>query len=242
MRYLAIVQYDGTNFAGWQVQPDSRSVEEEIEKVLSKVLNTPIKIYGSGRTDAKVHALGQTFHFDSKPIEDIDKFKYSINKMLPEDIHIVSLKQVDENFHARFSVKDKTYLYLLNTGEYDLFNRNFTNQYLRELDFKKMKEASKLFIGKHNFQNFTTKEEDKDNFIRIINSFDIVMNGNVISFTINGNGFMRYMVRMIVGTLIEVGLGKLSIDEVKDYLDSPIRKQAPFKASPEGLFLLKVNY
>lgn len=242
MRYLAIVQYDGTNFAGWQVQLDSRSVEEEIEKVISKVLNTPTKIYGSGRTDAKVHALGQTFHFDSKAIKDIDKFKYSINKMLPEDIHIVSLKQVDEDFHARFSAKDKTYLYLLNTGEYDLFNRNFTNQYLRELDLKKMKEASKLFVGKHNFQNFTTKEEDKDNFIRVINKIDIVMNGNVISFTINGNGFMRYMVRMIVGTLIEVGLGKLSIKEVKEYLDSPVRKQASFKASPEGLFLLKVNY
>lgn len=242
MRYLAVVQYDGTDFAGWQIQPNSRSVEEEIEKVLSQVLNTPTKIYGSGRTDAKVHALGQTFHFDSKEIKDIDRFTYSINKMLPEDIHIVSLKQVDDNFHARHSVKDKTYLYILNMGNFDVFNRRFVNQYLQELDVKKIKEASKLFIGKHCFQNYTSKEEDQDNFVRTINSFDVIVNGDTISFYINGDGFMRYQVRMMVGTLIEVGLGKLTIEKVKEYLESSSRNPVPYKAAPEGLYLLKVNY
>ena len=242
MRYLAIVQYDGTDFVGWQIQPNGRSVEEEIEKVLSQILNTPTKIYGSGRTDAKVHAIGQTFHFDSKEINDIGKFTYSVNKMLPEDVHILSINKVDDKFNARFSVKDKTYLYIINTGKFDVFNRRFVNQYLQELDIKAIKEASKLFIGKHNFQNFTSKEEDEDNFIRTINSFDVVVNGDAISFYINGDGFMRYMVRMIVGTLIEVGLGKLSTKKVKEYLDSPSRNPVPYKAAPEGLYLLKVNY
>lgn len=241
MRYLAIVQYDGTSFMGWQIQSNVRTIQEEIEKVLSKVLNTPTKIFGSGRTDARVHSIGQTFHFDSKKIDDLGKFTYSINSLLPEDIHIVSIKKVADDFHARFSAKDKTYLYILNTGRYDVFNRNYTNQYLRELDIKAIKEASKLFLGEHNFKNFTSKEEDKDNYIRTINSFDVVVNGDVISFYINGNGFMRYMVRMIIGTLIEVGLGKLSLEEVKEYL-SDKDNQVPYKASPEGLFLYKVNY
>ena len=242
MRYLAVVQYDGTDFVGWQIQPNGRSVEEEIEKVLSQILNTPTKIYGSGRTDAKVHAIGQTFHFDSKEIKDLGKFTYSVNKMLPEDIHILYINPVDDKFNARFSVKDKTYLYIINTGKFDVFNRRFVNQYLQELDIKAIKEASKLFIGKHNFQNFTSKEEDEDSFIRTINSFDVVVNGDAISFYINGDGFMRYMVRMIVGTLIEVGLGKLSIDKVEYYLETPKRNPVPYKAAPEGLYLLKVNY
>ena len=241
MRYLAIVQYDGTSFMGWQIQSNARTIQEEIEKVLSKVLNTPTKIFGSGRTDARVHSIGQTFHFDSKEIDDLGKFTYSINSLLPEDIYIVSIKKVADDFHARFSAKDKTYLYILNTGRYDVFNRNYTNQYLRELDIKAIKEASKLFLGEHNFKNFTSKEEDKDNYIRTINSFDVVMNGDAISFYINGNGFMRYMVRMIIGTLIEVGLGKLSLEEVKQYLNDK-DNQVPYKASPEGLFLYKVNY
>ncbi len=242
MRYLAVVQYDGTDFVGWQIQPNGRSVEEEIEKVLSQILNTPTKIYGSGRTDAKVHAIGQTFHFDGKEIKNIGKFTYSVNKMLPEDIHIVSINRVDDSFNARFSVKDKTYLYILNTGTYDVFNRRFVNQYLQELDIKAIKDTAKLFIGKHNFQNFTSKEEDEDNYVRTINSFDVLVAGDSISFYINGDGFMRYMVRMIIGILIEVGLGKISKDKVKEYLDSSKRNPVPYKAAPEGLYLLKVNY
>lgn len=242
MRYLAFVQYDGTNFAGWQIQVDTRSVEEEIEKVLSKILNTPTKIYGSGRTDAKVHAEEQAFHFDSKEIEDIDKFTYSVNRLLPEDIYITSIQKVGDDFHARFNVKSKTYLYIINTGKYDVFNRHYMNQFLRPLDLNKIKEAAELFIGKHNFQNFTAKEDDKDNYVRTINSFDVVMHGDIIYFYINGDGFMKYMVRMIVGTLIEVGLNKLSVKDVESILNNSKRDSVPFRAAPEGLHLLKVNY
>ena len=243
MRILAVVQYDGTNFAGWQVQPNERTVEEEIEKVISRIFDTPVQIYGSGRTDAGVHALGQTFHFDApKEVEDLNRLRYSFNALLPNDIHIVSLEVVKDNFHARFDVASKTYIYALSTGEYDVFNRHYATQFLRKLDVKAMKEAAELFIGKHCFKNFTSKEKDKNDFVRTIFDFHIDNVSNTIIFTISGTGFMKYMVRMIVGTLIEVGLNKLTIDDIKELLDSRIRTITPYKAPPEGLFLLGVEY
>ena len=122
MRYIGIVSYDGTNFVGWQVQPNGRSVQEEIEKVISQILNTPTRIHGSGRTDAGVHAIAQVFHFDvESSIVDLNKFRYSVNRLLPNDIHVKAFSIVEDNFHARYDVVDKTYLYTLNMGEYDIF-------------------------------------------------------------------------------------------------------------------------
>ncbi len=242
MRYLAIVSYEGTNYVGWQIQPNGLSVEEAIEKVLSKILNTPTKIYGSGRTDAGVHAIGQTFHFDSKEIADLGKFMYSMNKMLPNDIKISSLSKVNDDFHARFSAKSKTYVYKLNTGKFDVFEKEHVYQLLQKLDVNKMIEASKLLVGEHNFMNFTSKEEDESNFIRNIYSIDIKLDKDIITFSLTGNGFMRYMVRMIVGSLVEVGLNRMSIDDIKNLLSIGVRKQTQYKIDACGLYLVKVNY
>ena len=242
MRYLAVVSYEGTNYGGWQIQPNSISVEEEIEKVLSKILNTPTKIYGSGRTDKGVHALGQTFHFDAKEILDLGKFKYSLNSLLPNDIHILSLNVVNDDFNARFAVKNKTYEYRLNTGEYDLFKRNLESQFLRNLDVNKMKECLPIFIGEHCFQNYTSKEDDEDNFIRTIYDFSLSENYGHLVFKITGNGFMRYMVRIIIGSLIEVGLSHLTMDDLKKALLNKERNVMPYKASPNGLYLVNVSY
>ncbi len=243
MRILAIVQYEGTNFAGWQIQPNERTIQEEIEKVISRIFDTKVQIYGSGRTDAGVHAIGQTFHFDApKPVENLEKLRYSFNSLLPNDIHINALKEVDDNFHARFDVVSKLYLYSLSTGEYDVFSRNYSTQFMRKLNIKKIKEASKIFIGKHNFQNFTSKEEDHNDFIRTIYDFEIDVVGKTILFSISGTGFMKYMVRMIVGTLIEVGLGKLNVNDIEELLDSKIRSIVPYKAPPQGLYLVNVEY
>lgn len=242
MRYLAKVTYDGTNFVGWQIQKEGRTVEEEIEKVLSRILNTETRIFGSGRTDAKVHALNQTFHFDSKEITDIGKFVYSLNSLLPEDINVNSIELVDDEFNARLSAKSKTYRYILNMGKYDVFNRYYVNQFLQKLDVTKIEEAAKLFIGEHNFQNFTSKEEDEKGFVRIINSLEVKVVYDTLIFTFNGNGFMRYMVRMIVGTLIEIGLGRIDINYVKESINSSNRKTVPYKAAPQGLYLVEVNY
>lgn len=243
MRILAIVQYDGTNFVGWQIQPDGRSVQEEIEKVISRILDTPTKISGSGRTDAGVHALAQTFHFDTDK-EDIDlgRLRYSINSLLPLDIHVISLEVVDDNFHARYDVASKTYLYSLSLGEYDVFTRRYSTQLPRNIDVELIKKVSSMFIGTHDFKNFTSKETDKNNFVRTIFEFDVNLVESTVIFRITGSGFMKYMVRMIVGTLIEVGLHKLNEDDISSLLESKIRTISPYKAPPEGLFLMNVSY
>ncbi|MCQ2793150.1 MAG: tRNA pseudouridine(38-40) synthase TruA [Bacilli bacterium] len=242
MRYLATVSYDGTNYVGWQIQPNGLSIEEVIEKVLSKMLNTPTKIYGSGRTDAGVHAKGQTFHFDSKEISDLGKFMYSMNKLLPIDIKISQIKAVKDDFHARFNAISKIYVYKINTGKFDVFQKEHIYQFLQKLNVSQMIEASKLFVGEHNFMNFTSKEEDESNFIRNIYSIDINEDKEIVSFTLSGNGFMRYMVRMIVGTLVQVGLGKLTVNDVKLLINSKERKQTQYKIEACGLYLEKVNY
>ena len=243
MRYIGIVSYDGTNFIGWQIQPNGRSVQEEIEKVISQILNTPTRIHGSGRTDAGVHAIAQVFHFDvESSIVDLNKFRYSVNRLLPNDIHVKAFSIVEDNFHARYDVVDKTYLYTLNMGEYDIFNRHIITQFMRPLDVNKIKECAQLFIGKHNFKNFTTKEEDKNDFERTIFEFNVDQVDEGLVFQITGSGFMRYMVRLIVGTLVEVGLGKLDKEDIEDLLTREDRSVTPYKAPPEGLFLAHVGY
>lgn len=242
MRYLATVSYDGTNYFGWQIQPNGLSIEEVIEKVLSKMLNTPTKIYGSGRTDAGVHAKGQTFHFDSKEISDLGKFMYSMNRLLPDDIKISQIKNVKDDFHARFNAVSKIYVYKINTGKFDVFEKEHIYQFLQKLNVSQMIEASKLFIGEHNFMNFTSKEEDESNFIRNIYSIGINEDKGIVTFTLSGNGFMRYMVRMIVGTLVQVGLGKLTVNDVELLINSKERKQTQYKIEACGLYLEKVNY
>lgn len=242
MRYLATVAYDGTKYAGWQVQPNDISIEEEIEKVLSKVLNTPTKIFGSGRTDAGVHATGQTFHFDSKEIADLGKFTYSVNCLLPDDIHVFEIKKVPNYFHARYNVKEKTYSYYINTGAYNVFQKDHVYQLLRKLDLKKIKEGLGYFVGKHYFGNFTTKDEDEGKYIRTIYFADLTQYEDVIKITFVGDGFMRYMVRMMVGILIEIGLGKIEPIEIQRLLMSPHRNVISYKAPATGLYLEKVQY
>ena len=152
-------------------------------------------------------------------------------------------KKVNNSFHARFSAKGKTYIYKIRNSKIsDPFTSDLEYTLGQKLDLDQMKEASKLFEGKHNFQNFTSKEEDDQKFSRNLGDFAIFSKNDMVEISITGDGFMRYMVRMIVGTLIEVGLGKLSIDKVKEYLESSNRNPVPYKAAPEGLYLLKVNY
>lgn len=245
MRYLAVVSYRGTPFCGWQKQSVSKlpSVQEIIEKVLSRVLNKETKIYGSGRTDAGVHALGQTFHFDSEKDLDTKKLMNSINKLLPQDVRILSLDKVSDEFHARFSAKGKTYIYKIRNSKIsDPFTSDLEYTLGQKLDLEQMRKASKLFKGEHNFQNFTSKEVDDQKFSRNIGDFEINSKNNEIEISITGDGFMRYMVRMIVGTLIQVGLGKMTIQEVEENLNNPIRRPSSHKAPAHGLYLKEVLY
>jgi len=242
MRLLAVVEYDGTSYAGWQYQPDQISVQETIEKAISQIRNTQTKIFGSGRTDAGVHAYGQTFHFDIEEERDLDKFRHSINCVLPKDIRVKSLKAVRSDFHARLSAKEKTYRYVLNLKEQSAFTDKYEQVLDGKLDIKEMKKCAKLFEGKHNFQNFTTKEEDEDNFVRTIYRIQIEEFDYHLHITFVGTGFMRYMVRLIVGTLIQVGKGKLSVRDVDEILYKKERQPVSWKAEAKGLFLVEVKY
>ena len=215
--------------------------EEEVEKVISKILNKPTKIYGSGRTDAGVHAHGQTFHFDAD-IKDLGKFKYSLNSLLPDDIFVKNIESVGITFHARYLVKEKTYIYYINTGEYNPFERNTVYQLLRPLNIIKMRSVLNLFKGRHDFRNFTSKTEDENQFVRTIKEASIKKDGDIVSITFVGDGFMRYMVRMIVGSLIEVGLDRLEISKLSEMFLLKERKVVSFKAPSCGLYLKEVLY
>ncbi len=243
MRYLATVKYNGTRYLGWQRQPDALTIQGEIETVISKLLDKETVIFGSGRTDAGVHALGQTFHFDAdQEIGDLEKFRYAMNRLLNRNIHIVSIIEVASDFHARLSAKWKVYQYIINIGEDDPFNVDFKHFYPRDLNIEEMVKAAKLFYGKHDFRNYTSKEEDDDQFVREILGIYIHTPQDHIIIDIAATGFMRYMVRMIVGTLIEIGMGRFTTEEAARLLDNPERTYVNYKAPPNGLYLVKVEY
>lgn len=241
MKYKAVISYDGTNYYGYASQPSLVTIQSEIEKVLSLICDTPIKIYASGRTDRYVHAIGQVIDFELPIAFDSDILKNKLNRMLPKDIRIISVKRVKNSFSSRFSATKKTYIYVINHAEPTPFFRNYECS-LSNLDFEKIEKAMPLFVGKHCFMNFTSKEEDEKDFLREIYSFKIVRKHNKYIFEITGDGFMRYMVRKIIGTLIEVGKGKIDEEFIKQNLSSTERKIVTYTAEPQALYLKRVFY
>ena len=242
MRYLLTFSYDGTNFYGYQKQPNKRTIQEEIEKVLSQISNNKITISASGRTDAKVHALNQKAHFDSDVNYDLDKLKNSMNKMLPSDIYIKDVKQVNDDFHARFNVVKKEYIYKLNVGNYNPLDRNYIYQYNNELNLEEINKSVKYFIGTHNFKSVTKADVEEKDYIRTIYDIKLEKKDNIITFTFIGSGFLRYMIRNIMGLLISVGENKIKSHDIKDILEKEDRKEASKTAPPEGLYLSNVYY
>ena len=243
MRYKVIVNYDGTNFNGFQRQKDYRSVEAEIESVLEKMHKEKIRIIGAGRTDKGVHALGQVFHFDSDLKITEMGLKKGMNSLLPPDIYVVDVKKTSEDFHARYSAKSKIYRYKINVNGYNPLEVNYVYQLNRELDINKMIKAATMFKGEHDFYNFCGYQENIDkNFVRIINSIEIRKDDKYVTIEIEGNGFIRYMVRMIVAILVEIGLGKKDESFIKERLDSNIKNRSNYKVPGNGLYLVKIDY
>lgn len=242
MRYLAKVTYNGASYLGWQKQDISPSVQEEIETIISKILDEEINIFASGRTDKGVHAYMQTFHFDTNKISDLNKFKYALNRLLTNNINVYEIKEVDDEFHARFSCVSKTYEYKIYVGKNYPFYQDYAWIYYLKVDLDKLINASKLFIGEHNFINFTKKKEDDNNFIRIINAIKINKENDFIIININGNGFMRSMVRMIVGVLMAISSNIIDEKYIVDLLSSDTRKTTKYNAPASGLYLKEVFY
>ena len=243
MRYLINFSYDGSMFNGYQKQPNLRTVQGCLEDAL-KFINGGccIDIHSSGRTDKGVHAYNQYAHFDMDRSITLYKLKCALNTYTPDDIYIKNVRIVDNDFHARISAKKKHYRYVVNMGEKDPFYINYHYQLNKKLDVDKIKEASKLFIGEHNFQDFTSKEEDFSSFIRTIDNIEVNQVDDILILDFYGNGFMRYMIRMIVGTLIEIGLGKEDSSFIEEHLDKKERRIISYKAPGNGLYLVEVIY
>ena len=242
MRYLMTFSYDGTNYNGYQKQPNKNTIQDKIEEALSKITSTNITIHSSGRTDSKVHALNQKAHFDLDKSYDLYKLKKSINSLIPDDIYIKDIIVVKDDFHARFNVKKKIYEYKINTGIYNPIDRNYIYQYNKELDIDKMKEASTYLLGEHNYKAFTKTDITKEDYIRTIYKINIKEKNGIITLEFIGSGFLRYMVRNIVGTLIAIGEEKLKPKDIIHILKSEDRKNASKTANPEGLYLKDVKY
>lgn len=212
-RIMLRVEYDGTNFEGYQVQLEKRTVQLTIEKALKKMHHEQVRIHSSGRTDSKVHALDQVIHFDTTLDLDEATWKHALTTLLPLDIKVKAAQVVDGYFHARKDAKRKTYRYIvLNRKDHDLFRRNFEWHVPQTLSLEKIKEAAKNIIGTHDFTAFAaSKSNVKGGKVRTIYDFKVMSDGERIYFEITGNGFLTHMVRIIVGTLIEIGLGKREI-------------------------------
>lgn len=241
--YKVVISYSGVNFNGYQKQNKLRSVQGEIEKVLSKIHGYEVKSFGSGRTDKGVHALGQVFNFESELNMNCEQFKKAFNSLLPDDIFVKSVDEVVLNFHSRYSCTDKEYHYILNMGEYNPLEKDYVCQFNKKLNIEKMIIASRLFIGEHDFKNFCASEEEKvKDYIRIIKDIAIIEDGEKLIFKFKGNGFLRYMVRMIVAILIEIGKGRKDESFIKERLDNKELKRSNYKVDACGLYLVSVNY
>lgn len=243
MRYLMTFSYDGTNYNGYQKQSDLITIQEVIEASLTKInSNKLVSVHASGRTDSKVHALNQKAHFDLDNKIDCSKIKRSLNRLLPKDIYVKDIKEVSPLFHARFDCVKKEYIYKINIGEYNPLEVNYVLQYNNYLDINKMKEAINYFLGEHDFRSFTKFNELKEDYIRIIYEVSIEKSDDIIIIRFIGSGFLRYMVRNMVGLLIEIGSLKKDVVEVLRLLNVKDRKEAGITAKPNGLYLNNVYY
>ena len=242
MRYLIKFSYDGSNYSGFQKQKGLETIEEKLEKALTKVNNKETKITATGRTDKGVHALCQYGHADIDVDINEKKLKRALNSNLPDDIYVIDTKEVKDDFHARYDVKSKTYKYIINTGEYNPIERNYVFQYNYNLDLDKMKEGIKYFLGEHDFRAFVTDNKSKENCVRKITKATIKKDKEKLIISFTGNGFMRYQVRNMVGILIKVGEGKLNPSEIKRIIESKDRTKSGKTAPAEGLYLVEVRY
>ncbi len=241
-RYLIDFSYSGANFSGYQKQPGKRTVQDEIEKVLSSINNNSVKLTSSGRTDALVNAIHQKAHFDLDKKIGAYKLNGALNSYLPDDIYVNSVTKVDNLFHARYMVKSKTYEYLINTGDYNPLLRTHVYQYCKPLNIRKMKKAVKYFIGKHDFTTFVSAEDKKEDKVREIYDASVDEKEGIIKITFKGSGFLKYQVRNMVGTLIKIGEEKVLPDIILSLLEKKDRKCAFLCAPAQGLTLTDVKY
>jgi tRNA pseudouridine38-40 synthase len=240
MRYKATVAYDGSAFVGFQSQTNGLGIQEVIEKALRLMTQTEIKIHSAGRTDKGVHAIGQVFHFDSEIDLPSDIWVRGVNDRLPLDIRVKKVIQVSHDFHARHSAKSKVYRYVIAKKPETPFTKNY-EVYIRNLDIEPMREALPLLIGTHDFRGFCQLVPGKPT-IKTIFDATLKETKKHYIFTFHGNSFLKYMVRSMMGTLIQIGLHRKPVSIITDILETKDRHLAGKTAEARGLFLVKINY
>lgn len=237
--YLITIQYDGSHFSGFQKQKDKRTIQGEIEKVLTKLNKEEVKVVGAGRTDKGVHALSQMVNFKLNRHIKPEKLKYILNQQLDKYIFIKDCIEVNDKFHARFNATNKTYVYMINNGSYNPLLEDYMLQLRKPLNLHKMKKTRKLFIGEKDFENFVSGK--RKNYVSNIYKIKIYKKHNIIYIVITGAHFYQYMVRNIVGALIEVGQEKVNNKLINDMLNKKTKKRLT-TALPQGLYLKEVKY
>ncbi len=239
-----VIEYDGKEFNGWQKQPNKLNIQGEIEKAIERITGEKVDLNASGRTDAGVHAIGQVANFKTNSNIPIEKIPIALNSNLKKSIVIKSAEEVEERFHSRLSCKKKTYRYIINNSKYGTaIYRNLETHIPMKLDIEKMKEAVKYFEGEHDFKAFKASGTSSKSSVRTIYKAEVIDAGNEkIYIELTGNGFLYNMVRIISGTLVEVGLGKIEPKEVKNIIQSKKRENAGKTLPPQGLYLVKVEY
>lgn len=249
MNYKLLIQYDGTDFHGWQVQENDRTIQGELERVIGMLADRDVSVSGSGRTDAGVHAEGQVANVHLQSKFTPDRLKMAINGNLWRDIRIMRAEKAPDEFHARFSAKRKTYIYrVVNSPVMSPFWRRFAHHEHKPLDVGRMNETARLFLGEHDWTAFASAKSDGESRVRTVLDFtiesrwDSAAQGALIEFRITATGFLRYMVRSIVGTMLEVGRGEKDSDTIQTAIITGDRSLAGKTATAQGLTLHKVEY
>ncbi len=242
-RIKLTIAYDGTNYCGWQVQPNGITIEEVLNKALSKLTGENILVIGASRTDSGVHAMGNVAVFDTESTIPAEKMAVALNQRLPDDIVIMKSEEVALDFHPRYCDCSKTYEYHIINSRIPVPTKRLTNYFVSYvLDIEKMREAASYLVGEHDFISFCNVRTDVENTVRTITALDILTDGNEIVIRITGNGFLYNMVRIIVGTLIRVGRGFYEPEKVKEILEAKNRMAAGVTAPAHGLMLVKIEY
>ena len=239
-----VIEYDGKEFNGWQKQPNKLNIQGEIERAIKQITGEEVDLTASGRTDAGVHAFGQVANFKTNSNIPIEKIPIALNSNLKKSIVIKSAEEVEERFHSRLNCKRKTYRYIINNSKYGTaIYRNLETHIPMKLDIQKMQEAVKYFEGEHDFKAFKASGTSSKSSVRTIYKTEVIDAGNErIYIELTGNGFLYNMVRIISGTLVEVGLGKIEPNEIKTIIESKKRENAGKTLPPQGLYLVNVEY
>lgn len=242
-RWKCVCAYDGTSFAGWQSQAGGTAIQDVIEARLAQIFRSALRIHGSGRTDAGVHAHGQVFHFDAPWLHGPAKLLTACRATLPLSIQLKTIAAVPPSFHARFSATGKRYDYHVHLGDADPFTRLYCWAVFKPLDIEAMKQAAAILRGRHDFRAFTALNgPEREDTVRNLRRIDVVRRGRALRITAEAEGFLYKMVRSLAGVLVAVGEGRLAPDDVKTILADRARIPAVQTAPPQGLFLTKVFY